>query len=107
MQKYNFRRGCLIGNLGQEMSALPPSFRQALLDVLDTWQVAVARLLEEARDCGDISASHDCDLLAYNFWTGWEGAVLRAKLECSGHPMERYFIQFKQLLECGSQHSSN
>ncbi|HAC27609.1 MAG TPA: TetR family transcriptional regulator, partial [Marinobacter hydrocarbonoclasticus] len=27
MHRFGYRRGCLIGNLGQEMAALPESFR--------------------------------------------------------------------------------
>ena len=30
MPKYHFKRGCLVGNLGQEVAILPESFRQAL-----------------------------------------------------------------------------
>ena len=34
MARHAFRRGCLVGNLGQEVSALPPSFRQALENMM-------------------------------------------------------------------------
>jgi len=107
MQRYEFQRGCLIGNLGQEMSALPASFRQALLDVLQQWQGYVAKTLLEAKHHGQIGQHIDCEVAAYNFWTGWEGAVLRAKLERSCTPMKYYFLQFTQFLECESQHSAN
>ena len=30
----------------------------------------------------------NCDRLAAWFWIGWEGAVLRAKLEASAQPLE-------------------
>ncbi|WP_241012065.1 TetR family transcriptional regulator C-terminal domain-containing protein, partial [Burkholderia sp. Ac-20392] len=30
MARYAYSRGCLIGNLGQEMGALPESFRARL-----------------------------------------------------------------------------
>jgi TetR/AcrR family transcriptional repressor of nem operon len=81
MARYQFRRGCLIGNLGQEMSALPESYRVQLAEVFVDWESRVARCLAEAQAQGQIAASADCRQLAAFFWIGWEGAVLRAKLD--------------------------
>lgn len=83
MARYGFRRGCLVGNLGQEMGVLPESFRARLHGVFLDWQARTARCLEAARDAGEIAPDGDCDSLAAVFWIGWEGAVLRAKLERS------------------------
>ena len=90
MARYEFKRGCLVGNLGQEMGALPESFRQQLIAVFEAWQQRLESCLEEAKSAGDISAETDCKAAAYLFWTGWEGAVLRAKLERSSIALERY-----------------
>lgn len=81
MAKYDYKRGCLIGNLGQEISALPDAFRARLSGVFADWQTRVMRCLSEAKAAGEISGQADCDQLAAFFWIGWEGAVLRAKLE--------------------------
>ena len=81
MARFDFKRGCLIGNLGQEMGALPEPFREQLMGVLNTWQGSVARCLDEAKAAGQINKATDTRQAAYVFWTGWEGAVLRAKLE--------------------------
>jgi TetR/AcrR family transcriptional repressor of nem operon len=35
----------------------------------------------EAQAAGEIAEGADCSQLAAFFWIGWEGAVLRAKLE--------------------------
>ena len=43
MARYQFRRGCLIGNLGQEMGALPESFRTRLTETFDDWQARLDR----------------------------------------------------------------
>ena len=90
MARHDFRRGCLIGNLGQEMGALPESFRARLLGVFADWQARFARCLKAAQDAGELSRESDCDELAAFFWIGWEGAVLRAKLERSGAPLELF-----------------
>ncbi|WP_043748012.1 TetR/AcrR family transcriptional regulator [Methylobacterium nodulans] len=87
MERYDFRRGCVVGNLGQEMSALPEAFRSRLHGVLLDWQARTARCLEQARAAGEIAADADCEALAAFFWIGWEGAVLRAKLERSSAPL--------------------
>lgn len=81
MARHGFRRGCLVGNLGQEMGVLPESFRDRLRDVFLDWQARTARCLEAAQRAGEIAAEADCARLAAFFWIGWEGAVLRAKLE--------------------------
>ncbi len=81
MARFNFKRGCLIGNLGQEMSALPESFRDELKTVFEEWQFKIETCLDEAKSAGQISADVDSRQSAYIFWIGWEGAVLRAKLE--------------------------
>lgn len=83
MARHEYQRGCLIGNLGQEMGALPESFRAQLNGVFSDWQSRVARCLSEAQAAGEISGLVDCDQLAAFFWIGWEGAVLRSKLERS------------------------
>jgi TetR/AcrR family transcriptional repressor of nem operon len=88
MARHDFCRGCLIGNLGQEMAALPESFRERLNAVFNDWERRLARCLEAAQRDGQIPATVDCLQQASFFWIGWEGAVLRAKLERSAKPLD-------------------
>jgi len=81
MARYGYTRGCLIGNLGQEMGALPAAYGGRLSAVFSDWQERVAHCLLAAQAAGEISPSLDCEQYAAFFWIGWEGAVLRAKLE--------------------------
>lgn len=90
MARHDFRRGCLIGNLGQEMGSLPESFRKQLQAVFADWQSRFARCLVSAQEAGELSRQADCEQLAAFFWIGWEGAVLRAKLEQSAEPLEAF-----------------
>ncbi|WP_433771337.1 acrylate utilization transcriptional regulator AcuR [Pseudomonas putida] len=94
MQRFDFRRGCLVGNLGQEMGALPESFREQLTNVLLDWQARFERCLEHAKAAGEISEASDCARLAAFFWIGWEGAVLRAKLERNGEALRVFADMF-------------
>lgn len=98
MARFNYRRGCLIGNLGQEMGALPESFRAQLGAVFDDWQARTAACLRAAQAQREIPAGEDCDRLAKMFWIGWEGAVLRAKLERSAEPLDIFAQGFLSAL---------
>jgi len=80
MEKHDFQRGCLIGNLGQEMNSLPETFRAKLEATFVDWQQRLAGCLRAAQQDGTLHADADCEQLAAFFWIGWEGAVLRAKL---------------------------
>jgi TetR/AcrR family transcriptional repressor of nem operon len=94
MARHEFRRGCLVGNLGQEMGALPEAFRTQLIDVLEDWQRRTADCLRLAQDGGALGRQHDADALAAYFWIGWEGAVLRAKLERTPAPLRSFANTF-------------
>lgn len=102
MARHGFRRGCLVGNLGQEMGALPEPFRRQLRDVLSDWQARTARCLQEARAVGEVAADADCEGLAAFFWIGWEGAVLRAKLERTPVPLDVFAQGFFAILRHGN-----
>jgi len=94
MTRYEFKRGCLIGNLGQEVDLLPESFRPILIAVFNSWQTRVAQCLALAQSQGALSTTADCHVLAEYFWIGWEGAVSRARLVKSTHPLDVYFQHF-------------
>jgi len=93
MARHEYSRGCLIGNLGQEMGALPESFRARLRATFEDWQRRLAACLTAAQQAGELAESADPAELAACFWIGWEGAVLRAKLERSDVPLA-LFAQF-------------
>ena len=90
MQRFNFARGCLVGNLGQEMGALPPAYRSLLVEVFQDWQIRTAACLKDAVAAGELKPDVDCNAAAEYFWIGWEGAVLRAKLEQSEKPLRQF-----------------
>jgi len=94
MAKYGYARGCLVGNLSQEVEALPDDYRSALNEIVKGWQRKVARCLELARDAGEIGAAADCDALAEFFWIGWEGAVMRARLVKNDVPLDTFIAGF-------------
>ncbi|MFW2588112.1 TetR/AcrR family transcriptional regulator [Sagittula sp. SSi028] len=97
MARHGFRRGCLIGNLGQEMPTLPDSFRAELEQVLSGWQARTAACLAQAP--GDLPRALDAAQLADLFWTGWEGAVLRARMVQGPAPLRAFAGSFFALTQ--------
>lgn len=98
LEKYEFRRGCLVGNLGQEMTVLPEGFRSRLLAVLESWRSLLASSLEEHTGNPEL-AEH----LAEFFWIGWEGAVMQARLAKSCEPLRVFHQGFERLLDSSGQ----
>lgn len=94
MQRHKFQRGCLVGNLGQEVNGLPQGYRTCLQAILIDWQQRIAVCLREAQRLGAIPASADCGRLAEAFWIGWEGAVMRARLEAQIRPLDTFLDTF-------------
>lgn len=87
MAKYDFKRGCLVGNMSQEMTTIPEHFADQLRAGYELWQSIVEQCLVEAQESGEIAANADCRKLASVFWSGWEGAVMRARVEQRADPM--------------------
>ena len=90
MVKFDFKRGCLIGNLSQELAALDTQFRERLEGVLVSWEKRVAECLSEAIDIGELAPGQDPQALSRFFWVGWEGAILRSKLMRSLEPIDQF-----------------
>ncbi len=88
MVRHRFRRGCLVGNMGQELGGLHDGFRERLQSVLEDWRKRTEACLEAARAAGEIAPGADCRRLAAFFWIGWEGAILQAKLARSTAPLD-------------------
>ncbi|KMY86261.1 Transcriptional regulator, TetR family [Candidatus Paraburkholderia calva] len=88
MQRHKFKRGCLVGNLSQELAALDETFRHVLMDVLKDWRSRIHACLEESKASGEIRADADTAALSRYFWNAWEGAVMCSKLEKSREPLD-------------------
>ncbi|MEC5317752.1 TetR/AcrR family transcriptional regulator [Brenneria populi subsp. brevivirga] len=99
MAKYDFTRGCLVGNLLQESPLLPEDFPDMLKAILEDWEKRVAQCLEEAQRAGQIAAASSPLFLARIFWSGWEGAVMRAKLFRSAEPLDQFWFFFLQSID--------
>lgn len=98
VERYDFKRGCLVGNLTLELGSSHDQFREKLDTVFNNWKSLIADSLELAKTEGILAQSADSDQLADFFWISWEGAVMRAKLTQNKQPMELFSQQFFKLL---------
>lgn len=98
MARFEFKRGCLIGNLMQELASTHPAFRLAIAEVLMGWQARVAQCLEQAIVDKDLDESMNVHAFAEFFWTGWEGALMQAKLNQSSKPLSLFVELFLMTL---------
>jgi TetR/AcrR family transcriptional repressor of nem operon len=83
-------KGCLLGNLGQEMSDQFENVRQRLDKSLQEWTKAVSRLLLLAQKEHAISADMNAEMLAENLISSFQGALLRSKVMKSPEPLNNF-----------------
>jgi len=83
-------KGCLLGNLGQEMADQFENVRQRLEKSLLEWAKAVSQLLSQAQKEQAIPANMDVDMLAENLISSFQGALLRSKVKKSPEPLNNF-----------------
>lgn len=85
-------KGCLIGNLGQELADQNERFRARLEEIFRSWKERYAACLREAQGAGELAPELDSGVVAGFILSGLEGAILRAKVMKSPQPL-RDFIE--------------
>jgi TetR/AcrR family transcriptional repressor of nem operon len=94
------RRGCLIGNLSQEMSDQSEVLRTELLRVMQKWKDLFANCIAEGQKAGEIKKDQKASALAELFSAGWSGAVMRAKTVKNTEPLEVFIdLMFNSILK--------
>jgi TetR/AcrR family transcriptional repressor of nem operon len=85
-----FTRGCLIGDFSLEAPPHSELVRQRLIAVFAEWRELFAACVREAQVSREIATTISADDLSDFLLASWEGAILRAKVERSAEPLERY-----------------
>lgn len=92
-------KGCLIGNLGQEMADQNERFRARLDEIFNDWRRLFAGCLSEAQTAKELDSRLDVEVLASFVLSGWEGSILRAKVMKSPQPLQDFIeVLFKVTL---------
>lgn len=100
MRAANCRKGCLIGNLSQEMSDQSETLRQALSEVMEKRLDAFAACIKEGQELGEITTAADARTIADLFSSSWEGAMMRAKTIKNLEPLNVFInLMFELVLK--------
>jgi TetR/AcrR family transcriptional repressor of nem operon len=83
-------KGCLIGNLGQEMADQYENVRQRLEQSLQNWTRGLSKLLLQAQKENTISADMNTEMLAENLISSFQGALLCSKVKKSPEPLRNF-----------------
>ena len=83
-------KGCLIGNLSQEMADQFENVRQRLEKSLQEWTQGVSGLLLQAQKENAIPADINTDMLAENLIASFQGALLCSKVKKSPEPLRNF-----------------
>lgn len=82
------RSGCLLGNLAAEISESSALCREMLGKVTAAWNRQLADMLRQGQLDGSIRSDLSAEQMAGFFWSGWQGALLRMKIEQSIEPLQ-------------------
>jgi TetR/AcrR family transcriptional repressor of nem operon len=100
MAQQSCRKGCLIGNLGQELADQSETFRTRLAEIFTRWNHRLAECVREGQAVGEIPADLDPLEIASFCLSGYEGALLKAKVHKNTEPVDIFIrIVFDRLLK--------
>ncbi len=92
--------GCLLGNLSLEIADHSDAIQSLIHVSFSNWQTAVAGILQQAMDRGELAKSTKPRELASFLVNSYEGALLRAKADRSIRPLENFLhFAFNVLLK--------
>jgi TetR/AcrR family transcriptional regulator, transcriptional repressor for nem operon len=98
-EQSRYSRGCLLGNFGAELSDQSPLIRDRVARAFASWSEIVAKVVAEAQAAGTVSTDFPPEVLAALVINGWEGALLRAKVDKSRVPLDQFLaVTFAKVL---------
>lgn len=89
-----FAKGCLLGNFSAEIADHSALLRERLAAQFKSWDRYFEQCITEAQEQGAISKRLPAALLARFVLNGWEGALLRMRVDRSAAAL----IEFKKVI---------
>ena len=97
-----YSRGCMWGNLANEVADHSATIRGELAEGLDAWSAIVTELVARAQSTGEVSPVGDPAQLGRFIVNAWEGALMRSRVVRTGQPIDDFFdLIFGSLLRIG------
>jgi TetR/AcrR family transcriptional regulator, transcriptional repressor for nem operon len=94
-----YGRGCLLGNFSAELANQSSLIRERLVGLYARWTGDIEAAIGEAQADGSIATKLAPDVLAGFVLDAFEGALLRARVERSAEPFERFkAVVFGQII---------
>jgi TetR/AcrR family transcriptional regulator, transcriptional repressor for nem operon len=94
-----FERGCILGNFSAELSGQSDLIRAGLRDLYGRWTGDLESAIGAAQERGDVTNKAAAVDIAAFLLDAYEGALLRARVERTSRPFERFMqLAFSQIL---------
>ncbi|TDN69126.1 TetR/AcrR family transcriptional regulator [Paraburkholderia sp. BL10I2N1] len=90
LEEGEWSRGCLIGNFSLETTPHSEQLREQLSAIFVRWRAPFAECIAQGQESGEIASTFSADDLADFLLAGWQGAMLRMKVDRSPAPLERF-----------------
>lgn len=88
VERTGFKGGCLLGNLMGEIGDTSPLCQKALLDAVERYGNLQKTALERGQQQGKVRVDRSAKSMADLMLNGWQGALLRMKVEQSVEPLQ-------------------
>jgi len=98
--------GCLLGTLSLEVAGYNTEIRRLLRRSFDEWQAAIAGIIREAIEGGQLSRAASEHELAAIILDTWEGAQVRAKADRSDKALNLFLNSTFNVLLKTAAHSA-
>jgi len=86
----SYERGCLIGNLSNELADHSRLIRDRLSSNFAAWSRPIETCIRDGQKAGEISRDIDARVLADFLLNSLEGAMLRTKVEKDSSPLDQF-----------------
>jgi TetR/AcrR family transcriptional repressor of nem operon len=95
----HFKRNCILGGFSAELANQSETIRESLRKLYGQWTKDIEATIAEAQAKGEIANNTKASDLAAFLLDSYEGALLRARVERSRKPFDRFMkFAFGQLL---------
>jgi TetR/AcrR family transcriptional repressor of nem operon len=90
-RRYDYKRGCMFGNFGAEITDHSDGLRDTVRQSFQAWAEAIAGPLAEARDAGAVRADLDPAKTARFLLSAWEGTLISARVDRGAEAFDAFF----------------